>query len=192
MLPDVQALLNLVNQLAVVAWASTERAISYSLISCFGPLRWLVISRIPRDIDLATKLPHWSFWASAAFPPHPRPAEKPGDWGESRQCGLFLRLDQQARDRWRHGFHPDSQPPFDKLFFGQSGAHHAPARKSSWDAVLVDRLSRSSSTSPQDRRLLASFPGLVLPECLLQWLNHTGEDWSLAKKLLNSVSREIL
>ena len=68
---------------------------------------------------------------------------------------------------------------------------HLP-RKSTWDAVLVDRLSRSSSTSSQDRRLLASFPGWVLPECLLQWLNHPVEDWSLAEKLLKSVSREIL
>ena len=60
--------------------------------------------------------------------------------------------------------------------------------KSSWDAVLVDRLSRSSSTSSQDKRLLASFPGFALPECLLQWLYQPVEDWSLADKLINSVS----
>ena len=68
---------------------------------------------------------------------------------------------------------------------------HLP-RKSTWDAILVDRLSRSSSTSSQDRRLLASFPSWDLPECLVQWMNHPAEDWGLAVKLLESVSREIL
>ena len=63
---------------------------------------------------------------------------------------------------------------------------HLP-RKSSWDAVLVDRLSRSWSTTWNDRRLLASFPGLRLPGCLLEWLEEPVEDWGLADQLLASV-----
>ena len=63
--------------------------------------------------------------------------------------------------------------------------------KSSWDAIVVDRLSRSSSTNSQDKRLLASFPDLDMPSCIKEWLTKPVEDWELADKLLDSVVKTV-
>ena len=64
-------------------------------------------------------------------------------------------------------------------------------RKSTWNAILVDRLSRSSSTSAHDKRLLASFPGLALPSCIEEWLSNPVEDWGLADRLLDSIVKTV-
>ena len=63
---------------------------------------------------------------------------------------------------------------------------HLP-RKSSWDANLVDRLSRARSTTENDKKLLRSFPKPSLPICLAEWMKNPSEDWDLAWKLLDHV-----
>ena len=63
---------------------------------------------------------------------------------------------------------------------------HLP-RKSTWDALLVDRLSRKKSTTVQDRRLLKSFQTRRIPYCLRSWMHRPTEDWELPMALLKSV-----
>ena len=63
---------------------------------------------------------------------------------------------------------------------------HLP-RKSSWDANLVDRLSRARSTTENDKKLLRSFPKPSLPICLAEWMKNPSEDWDLVLKLLDHV-----
>jgi hypothetical protein len=60
---------------------------------------------------------------------------------------------------------------------------HLP-RLSNWEAMVVDRLSRKSTTTFQDKKLLKSFNNRKIPNCLAQWLNSPSEDWSLVNKLL--------
>jgi hypothetical protein len=63
---------------------------------------------------------------------------------------------------------------------------HLP-RVSNWEAMVVDRLSRKSTTTYQDKRLLNSFVNRPLPSCLIKWLNNPEVDWGLADELLNHV-----
>ena len=67
---------------------------------------------------------------------------------------------------------------------------HLP-RKSSWDANLVDRLSRERTTTNQDRKLLQSFDLPGIPSCLVAWMNDPSEDWSLPEVLLESVEMKL-
>jgi hypothetical protein len=64
---------------------------------------------------------------------------------------------------------------------------HLP-RLSNWEGQVVDRLSRSSTTTRWDRNLLASFKDQRLPRCLELWLESPSEDWSLPVRLLNEIS----
>ena len=63
---------------------------------------------------------------------------------------------------------------------------HLP-RKSTWDAHLVDRLSRSRTTTKNDKRLLSSFQFPAVPMVLWDWMCCPTEDWSLADRILNYV-----
>ena len=65
---------------------------------------------------------------------------------------------------------------------------HLP-RRASWEADLVDRLSREVSTTENDKKLLRSFFFGQLPECLGRWLRDPREDWDLASGLLKHVKK---
>jgi hypothetical protein len=67
---------------------------------------------------------------------------------------------------------------------------HLP-RNSTWSACVVDRLSRDSTTTVQDRKLLSSFSGFVLPAVFRDWLNNPVESWDLAFKLLKTVKNKM-
>jgi hypothetical protein len=63
---------------------------------------------------------------------------------------------------------------------------HLP-RISDWGAEVTDRMSRRSTTSRQDDRLLRSFGQLRLPSCLIDWFDNPITDWSLPMQLLSHV-----
>jgi hypothetical protein len=63
---------------------------------------------------------------------------------------------------------------------------HLP-RKSDWESRLVDRLSRSDSTTRADYAMVQSFGSQKLPSCLQDWLLDPKTDWDLAMKLLSFV-----
>ena len=63
---------------------------------------------------------------------------------------------------------------------------HLP-RMSTWQASLVDRMSRESTTTKKDKEILMSFPKPIWPQCLTKWLQHPIEDDSLAFDLLRHV-----
>ena len=63
---------------------------------------------------------------------------------------------------------------------------HLP-RMSSWQANLVDRMSRKSTTAEADEKLLNSFQFRKLPTALLDWMSYPSEDWNLATNLLEYV-----
>ena len=67
---------------------------------------------------------------------------------------------------------------------------HLP-RLSSWEACMCDRMSRESTTSKHDRKLLNHFSNLFLPDVLLKWLENPVEDWSICLKLLDSVKDQM-
>ena len=71
----------------------------------------------------------------------------------------------------------------------QVHVEHLP-RKSTWDANLVDRLSRSRSTTKQDRLLLASFRFPEVPVVLQEWMCDPVEDWELANRILDFVKNK--
>jgi hypothetical protein len=60
---------------------------------------------------------------------------------------------------------------------------HVP-RLSSWEAKVVDRLSRVSSTSSFDRKLVNSLNPI---KCLSVWVKNPREDWSLPIEIMMSV-----
>ena len=63
---------------------------------------------------------------------------------------------------------------------------HLP-RVSSWDARLVDRLSRERTTTPSDTLLLSSMKNRALPDCFLHWMDYPTENYALANHLLDYV-----
>lgn len=63
---------------------------------------------------------------------------------------------------------------------------HLP-RKASWEADLVDRLSRENTTTRNDKSLLDSFGKLNVPSCMIRWMEKPTEDWDLPMQLLDSV-----
>jgi hypothetical protein len=65
---------------------------------------------------------------------------------------------------------------------------HLP-RISDWGALLTDRLSRSATTTTQDRKLLNSFNNRELPQCLVNWFHNPVSDNKLAYDLLNHVKQ---
>jgi hypothetical protein len=64
---------------------------------------------------------------------------------------------------------------------------HLP-RMSSWDAELVDRLSRERTTTDNDRRLVRSLVNRKLPQFFTDWLVNPTESYELAEKMLDHVT----
>jgi len=60
-------------------------------------------------------------------------------------------------------------------------------RVSDWGAEVTDRLSRLTSSTKQDLRLVKAFCNRPLPKCLLDWFMKPAVDWSLPMKLLEHV-----
>ncbi len=61
------------------------------------------------------------------------------------------------------------------------------ARRSCWEAELMDKLSRSSTSRFLEQRALSRFSHRELPKVLTEWLNTPYSDWSLPLKLLEHV-----
>jgi len=68
--------------------------------------------------------------------------------------------------------------------------NHLP-RMSSWEARICDRLSRKSTTTDHDRRLLNGYRNLSLPTELICWLANPENNFNLAVTLLNVVKKKI-
>lgn len=64
--------------------------------------------------------------------------------------------------------------------------HHHP-RNSSWESTMADRLSRSRTTSNQDRKLLDHYSNRRLPPTFEKWMENPIEDWSMPIALLNEL-----
>ncbi len=64
--------------------------------------------------------------------------------------------------------------------------HHHP-RNSSWESTMADRLSRSRTTSNQDRTLLDHYSNRRLPPTFEKWMENPIEDWSMPIALLNEL-----
>ena len=67
---------------------------------------------------------------------------------------------------------------------------HLP-RMSSWDAQVVDRLSRKKSMTVMDRKLLSSFNFPGVGEALENWMLNPTEDWDLPYKILFDVKKRV-
>lgn len=67
---------------------------------------------------------------------------------------------------------------------------HLP-RVSTWEAELADRLSRKSSTTTEDRKLLKSFNLRKIPEPLETWMKKPFENWDLPTELLKAVKERM-
>lgn len=65
---------------------------------------------------------------------------------------------------------------------------HLP-RMSDWGAEVADRLSRSASTTMQDKKLIKAFNNRPIPACLRDWFANPVSDWSLAIHLLEHVKK---
>ena len=65
---------------------------------------------------------------------------------------------------------------------------HVP-RRSTWESVRADNMSRASTSTCSDDRLLDGFGHLVLPECFSTWLANPSVDWSLPLRLLSAVKK---
>jgi hypothetical protein len=65
--------------------------------------------------------------------------------------------------------------------------NHLP-RLSTWDAILCDRLSRSDTTSINDRKMLDNFK-TEMPKNVMDWLKNPVEDWDLCYILLDYVKK---
>jgi hypothetical protein len=63
---------------------------------------------------------------------------------------------------------------------------HVP-RVSTWEARVVDRLSRRSTTTLNDRKLVESFGHMQIPVSLRDWLNNPCDNWNLPVALLCDV-----
>jgi len=63
---------------------------------------------------------------------------------------------------------------------------HLP-RIASWEASVVDRLSRKSTSTGQDLRMLNSLSTEKIPDVFVRWLDHPVPDWNLPQLLLNHV-----
>jgi hypothetical protein len=63
---------------------------------------------------------------------------------------------------------------------------HLP-RRSSWEAVLVDNLSRRSTSFRSERELVNRFKKPVIPPSLSAWLVSPSADWELPQKIVSEV-----
>ncbi len=69
-------------------------------------------------------------------------------------------------------------------------AIHLP-RMSTWEASMVDRMSRKSTTTRRDKNLLDSFSNRKIPKILSDWMKNPKEDWEMATALLEHVEKII-
>lgn len=60
------------------------------------------------------------------------------------------------------------------------------SRCSDWGSNLADRLSRSKTTTSNDRKLLKEFSNKPLPVVFKDWMDRPFEDWDLPIKILSS------
>jgi len=60
-------------------------------------------------------------------------------------------------------------------------------RKSSWESDMTDRMTRTSSLSRNDMKLLNSFKKEEFPAPIRRWLQTPSEDWDVALEILNFV-----
>jgi hypothetical protein len=67
---------------------------------------------------------------------------------------------------------------------------HLP-RVSTPEASLVDRLSRQSSTTDDDRNMIKQYGNYSFPRSILEWMRKPCEDWSLPNKVLSEVLSKI-
>jgi hypothetical protein len=67
---------------------------------------------------------------------------------------------------------------------------HLP-RLSTWQARMVDRMSRKETTTRGDREILVKYGGGETPHCLVRWLKSPGENWGLCLELLEHVKNVI-
>jgi len=67
---------------------------------------------------------------------------------------------------------------------------HLP-RVSNWEADLVDRLSRKSSTTEWDEAFFRKHEKGPIPSLLVEWLQNPSENWSFCTDLLNFVKQKI-
>ena len=63
---------------------------------------------------------------------------------------------------------------------------HLP-RKMTWEAALVDRMSRERSTTSKDKEMLRSFEFRKIPQCLENWMKNPRKNWMLAEEMLHAV-----
>jgi hypothetical protein len=63
---------------------------------------------------------------------------------------------------------------------------HLP-RKSSWEALIVDRFSREDSTSVHEEEILSKIGRKHISKSLDFWLSSPSEDWDLPNNILNDV-----
>ena len=62
-------------------------------------------------------------------------------------------------------------------------------RKSNWESLLVDRMSRSKTMNSFDIGLIRSFSNLSPASVLLDWIKDPSEDWSFSLALLDHVKK---
>jgi len=67
---------------------------------------------------------------------------------------------------------------------------HVP-RMSTWESVRVDSMSRESTSSSSDNKLLSSFEPKTFPVRFSQWLNNPSVDWSMPMYIVNHVKEKI-
>jgi hypothetical protein len=68
---------------------------------------------------------------------------------------------------------------------------HLP-RLLNWEAQLVDRISRKSTTTKYDEALLRSFDFDMIPDCLKEWLKCPSDDWDINLSLLMFVKNKLI
>ena len=64
-------------------------------------------------------------------------------------------------------------------------------RKSSWESLLADRLTRKKTTVWQDRALLKSFKNQKVQKMFRDWLDNPSEDWSLVDRCMEIVIEKL-
>jgi hypothetical protein len=63
---------------------------------------------------------------------------------------------------------------------------HAP-RRSSWEAITADNLSRETTTSFLEDQICKRYRHLKIPDAILQWLHNPKDDWDLPINILKDV-----
>ena len=64
-------------------------------------------------------------------------------------------------------------------------------RATTWESKMVDSMSRATTMTRQQEKLLASFQEYRAPSCFLDWIENPVKDWNLAFRLLNFVKQQI-